>query len=181
MTAARSRPRGGRAPSERLELPGPGPGHARAARVVMLVARAVGAVHRAGALHRDLKPANVVLTADGRPVLIDFGMVVDEGSSTLTRTGDVLGTPQYLAPEIARGERADDRTDVWGLGAILYELLTLGRRAAGTEAVRVLETRAPPAGGAGAPRSRPTCRPRWRTSCTARSRTTGATARPTPS
>ncbi len=94
-----------------------------AARVVRDLAGAVEAVHAEGVLHRDLKPANVILRPDGRPVLLDFGLARDAQADSLTRTGEVLGTPAYMAPEQAGGEQVDARTDVYGLGALLFALL----------------------------------------------------------
>jgi serine/threonine-protein kinase len=91
------------------------------------VARAVDHLHAAGILHRDLKPSNVLLDSAGAPHLADFGLARDDSAEVAaTATGTVLGTPTYMAPEQARGQiRAlDARTDVYGLGAILYELLT---------------------------------------------------------
>ena len=88
------------------------------------VAGALGAAHAAGIVHRDLKPSNILIREDGTPVLVDFGLAGNEEAG-LTKTGDALGTPSYMAPEQACGEDTDSRTDVWGLGAILYELLTL--------------------------------------------------------
>jgi tRNA A-37 threonylcarbamoyl transferase component Bud32 len=99
----------------------------RAARVVRPLADALAAIHREGILHRDLKPANVVLRASGEPVLLDFGIARDLNAERLTQTGAVLGTPSYMAPEQAAGEGPEvlgTFTDVYGLGAILYELLT---------------------------------------------------------
>lgn len=111
----------------------------RAARVVATLARAVEAVHRAGILHRDIKPANVILRADGEPVLVDFGLAHGDRCATLTRSGDLLGTPQYMAPEQARGESSDARTDVYALGALLYELCALEPPHAGESTLAVLE------------------------------------------
>ncbi|MEM7164899.1 MAG: protein kinase [Planctomycetota bacterium] len=122
---ARQLPERPRFPADLLELPGHGDGNERAARVVARIARAVAAAHREGVLHRDLKPRNVMLRADGQPVLIDFGLGRMEGTPTLTGSGDMIGTPHYMAPEQARGERMDQRADVFGLGVVLYELLTL--------------------------------------------------------
>ncbi len=107
-----------------VELVGEGTAPVRAARLVAQIARAVQAAQTEGVLHRDLNPRNVLLRPDGRPVVVDFGLVHAEGSDTLTVTGDVVGTPQYMAPEQALGLRVDPRADVFGLGAILYELLT---------------------------------------------------------
>ncbi len=129
----------GDAPCEALALPGDGPGWQRVATLVAALARSVSALHAAGMLHRDLKPANVLLDPHGHPVLVDFGLVHSESAETLTRTGDLLGTPQYMPPEQARGERLDDRADVYGLGCILYELLTLRPPHGGDDPVRVLE------------------------------------------
>ena len=119
---ARARPA---LPVEALELPGEGTPLARAVRLVARLARALDVAHREGVLHRDLNPRNVIVRPDGTPVVIDFGLVRTSDEPTLTGSGDLLGTPQYMASEQARGERVDERSDVFGLGAILWELLTL--------------------------------------------------------
>jgi predicted Ser/Thr protein kinase len=97
----------------------------RAAEIVRDLALAVEEVHRNGILHRDLKPDNVILRPDGVPVLLDFGLARDASAERLTRTGVVIGTPQYMAPEQAEGARStlDERTDVYALGATLFFLL----------------------------------------------------------
>jgi serine/threonine-protein kinase len=103
---------------------------AEAARILVPVARALAFAHERGIVHRDLKPQNVFVTAAGRVVVLDFGLAKAlEGrpeQSRLTRSGAVLGTPLYMAPEQWRGEPVDARADVWGLGAILLRVL-LGR------------------------------------------------------
>ena len=76
--------------------------------------------HAAGVLHRDLKPANVLITPAGRAVLTDFGIATMAGDPSITRTGVVLGTPGYTAPERVRGEPATQAADLWSLGATLY-------------------------------------------------------------
>ncbi len=110
----------------------PAPSQVRAiARFMEEAARAAHVAHEAGFVHRDIKPGNIMVTPDGDPVLLDFGLVRSEESEfpTLTQTGDVLGTPSYMAPEQLSGgvSRVDRRTDVWALGATLYHCLTLQR------------------------------------------------------
>ena len=97
-----------------------------AVELVVGVARGVHHAHERGVLHRDLKPANVLLDGDGRPKVTDFGLAKLSGADTLTQSGEVLGTPVYMAPEQARGEVGsyDARTDVFGLGGVLFFLLT---------------------------------------------------------
>jgi hypothetical protein len=98
-------------------------GTAEALELTRQLAEGLAAVHACGLLHRDLKPGNVLVGDDGRPRLVDFGLAVPVASAELA---GVSGTLPYMAPEQARGEaeRIDARTDVFGLGAILYELLT---------------------------------------------------------
>jgi predicted Ser/Thr protein kinase len=100
------------------------PTPAAAAALVRDVADAMAAVHAAGVVHRDLKPANVLIRPDGAPVVIDFGLARAEEASRLTATGTVMGTVAFMPPEQAEGKVVDARADVYGLGAILYWLLT---------------------------------------------------------
>ena len=96
----------------------------RSIELMRTLAQTVHAAHVQGVLHRDLKPQNVIVRPDGTPVLLDFGLSVLEEGSSLTMTGDLLGTPRYMAPEQLTGGAIDARTDVHALGLILYELVT---------------------------------------------------------
>lgn len=93
---------------------------AEAARIGLWVLRALRAAHSAGVLHRDVKPGNVLLGQDGRVLLTDFGIAQIEGDSTITRTGEVVGSVDYLAPERVRGHDPGPSSDLWALGATLY-------------------------------------------------------------
>ncbi len=92
----------------------------RAARIGLQILAAIGAAHAAGVLHRDIKPGNVLLGPGDRVVLTDFGLAIADGSPTLTTAGVLMGSPSYMAPERARGERATAAADLWSLGATLY-------------------------------------------------------------
>ncbi|TQJ89439.1 serine/threonine-protein kinase [Streptomyces sp. SLBN-31] len=93
---------------------------AEAARIGLWVLRALRAAHSAGVLHRDVKPGNVLLGHDGRVLLTDFGIAQIEGDTTITRTGEVVGSVDYLAPERVRGHDPGPASDLWALGATLY-------------------------------------------------------------
>ncbi|MEV8064606.1 serine/threonine-protein kinase [Streptomyces sp. NPDC085995] len=93
---------------------------AEAARIGLWVLGALRAAHTAGVLHRDVKPGNVLLGRDGRVLLTDFGIAQIEGDTTITRTGEVVGSVDYLAPERVRGHDPGPASDLWALGATLY-------------------------------------------------------------
>ncbi len=96
------------------------------AQFVARVAEALDYAHQCGIIHRDVKPANVLMDQDGEPMLADFGLARQTGStSQLTQEGDLLGTPAYMAPEQVRGQHdaVDARSDIYGLGVLLYEAL----------------------------------------------------------
>ena len=114
---------------------------ADALEIARQIAEALGAAHERGIVHRDLKPGNVVVRADGRVKLLDFGLAkamadpdddadsqVSTVESPLTGAGVVLGTAPYMSPEQARGRPVDARTDIWAFGCVVYEMLA-GRRA----------------------------------------------------
>ena len=99
----------------------------QAAELIAKVARTVHYAHEHGILHRDIKPGNILLDKNGEPHLTDFGLArLLDAQSSVTRTIDVLGTPSYMAPEQAAGEttKLSKATDVYGLGAVLYQLFT---------------------------------------------------------
>ena len=96
-------------------------------RIARAIALALQHAHERGVLHRDVKPSNVMLTPDGRVLLLDFGLATSVDGVRMTATGNALGTPAYMSPEQMRGEAAavDGRTDVYSLGVTLYELLAM--------------------------------------------------------
>ena len=123
----------------RQRLPGKGMPWQKAAEIGAAIAAGVAAAHGKGIVHRDLKPENVFITADGRVKVLDFGLArieteVSSEAETETLTpagtvaGTIMGTPGYMAPEQVRGKPADQRSDIFALGCILYEMVT-GRRA----------------------------------------------------
>jgi hypothetical protein len=119
---------GGETLDARLSTRGPLP-EPTALAIALAVTEALAAAHAIGLVHRDVKPANILLTSDGPARLMDFGIAADlsVGDPDLTAEG-VIGTLRYLAPERLLGEPAVPATDVWGVGVVLYEMLT-GRAA----------------------------------------------------
>jgi len=96
-----------------------------AARICISLASALGYAHDKGFLHRDIKPENVLFRSDGTPVVTDFGIArALESTDSMTQSGVLVGTPSYMSPEQARGEQVDQRTDIYALGVVFFELLT---------------------------------------------------------
>jgi serine/threonine protein kinase len=96
-----------------------------AAEYVRQIAGALAAIHAAGILHRDLKPANIMFRDDGTLALIDFGLAKQMRlHAAITGTGQIFGTPYYMSPEQGHAEPTDERSDLYSLGCILYEMLT---------------------------------------------------------
>jgi eukaryotic-like serine/threonine-protein kinase len=113
--------------------------------IAIQIAHGLGKAHASGVVHRDLKPENVMLDADGRVKIVDFGLAklaaaADEkaGADLSTQEGKILGTPSYMAPEQAKGSRVGPTADVFSLGVVLYEMLTGERPFAGASLVDVL-------------------------------------------
>jgi len=95
-----------------------------AAEIIEQVCRALDAAHAEGVIHRDLKPQNIMVDKHGRVVVMDFGIARSREMPGLTQTGVLVGTPEYMSPEQARGEEIDSRSDLFSLGIIFYGLLT---------------------------------------------------------
>ena len=110
------------------------------ARIGEQAARALDYAHELGVIHRDVKPANIIIDSHGKPWLTDFGLATSQSDTRLTRTGDVVGTLRYMSPEQALGERhlVDQRSDVYSLGATLYEAVTLRPAVEGTDRAAIV-------------------------------------------
>ena len=96
----------------------------QAARIMLQICRALEAAHYEHVIHRDLKPQNIMLDSGGRVYVMDFGIARSAHLPGMTQTGALIGTPEYMSPEQARGENLTERSDIFSLGVILYELLT---------------------------------------------------------
>jgi hypothetical protein len=111
----------------------------RAEEIMRQIAQALGAIHDAGILHRDLKPTNVLFREDESVALIDFGLAKQAHlEDELTGTGEIFGTPYYMSPEQGHGETLDQRSDIYSLGVIFYEMLTGSKPFEGKTAMEVI-------------------------------------------
>jgi len=110
-----------------------------AAEYLRQIAGALAAIHEAGILHRDLKPANIMFRSDGSLALIDFGLAKQMRlHAAITGTGQIFGTPYYMSPEQGHAEPTDERSDLYSLGCILYEMLTGDRPFTATSPMGVI-------------------------------------------
>jgi len=121
----------------------------RALHITEQVARALDYAHARGVIHRDVKPANIMVGADEHVTLMDFGIAKAMSGSRLTRTGTMIGTPEYMAPEQFTGEQVDLHADIYALGVVLYEMLTgrvpfTGETPVSISHAHVYQTPAPP-------------------------------------
>src|SRR5258708_7856474 len=97
---------------------------ADAAKIIAQVCRALEVAHAEGVIHRDLKPQNIMLDKTGRVYVMDFGIARSTLTSSMTQTGALIGTPDYMSPEQAKGQTVDARSDLFAIGIIFYEILS---------------------------------------------------------
>ncbi|MFZ5890704.1 MAG: protein kinase domain-containing protein [Myxococcota bacterium] len=112
----------------------------RALQVALDLCDALARCHRLGIVHRDLKPSNILLTEDGTPKLTDFGVAYVQAERRLTHSSTLVGTAEYLSPEALRGDEVDPRADIWALGIVLFEMLTLRRPFAADNVAQTLHS-----------------------------------------
>ena len=155
------------------------PSWQESARIAAAVADALAHAHARRIVHRDVKPANIIITPDRGPVLVDFGLGLDEAGAGGSELGLISGTPAYMAPEQVAGaaHRIDGRTDIYSLGVVFYQMLCghLPFRASNTrELLRQVSDDEPQPPRSSAPRSRPS----WNGPASSRSRSRSRTATP---
>jgi serine/threonine-protein kinase len=94
-----------------------------ATRIALQIVRGLSKTHQKGIIHRDIKPANIIVTTEGVAKILDFGVSKLHGQTVLTKAGSTVGTIAYMSPEQARGDPADQKSDIWSIGVVLYEML----------------------------------------------------------
>jgi serine/threonine-protein kinase len=94
-----------------------------ATKIALQIVQGLSKAHQKGIIHRDVKPANIIVTTEGVAKILDFGLSKLHGQTALTKAGSTVGTVAYMSPEQARGDQADQRTDIWSIGVVLYEML----------------------------------------------------------
>jgi serine/threonine-protein kinase len=110
----------------------------QATAIALQIAAGLDAAHRRGIIHRDIKSSNVMVTSDGHACILDFGLALCPGADRLTRAGRAVGTPAYMSPEQAQSLDVDQRSDIWSLGVVLYEMVTGRLPFRGAESFSVL-------------------------------------------
>ncbi|MDA1139027.1 MAG: serine/threonine-protein kinase [Planctomycetota bacterium] len=110
-----------------------------AVQVAVQILAGLEAAHAAGLIHRDLKPGNIMLNKDGRAILMDFGLAKRDGENSLTEDGIILGTPDYMSPEQAKGHTLDRRADLYSVGVVLFHILSGRVPYSGKSSIKVLE------------------------------------------
>jgi len=112
--------------------------YAYAIRILGQILSALDKVHATGIVHRDLKPGNIMIDEDDRAILMDFGLAKPQYDRTVTTDHTIIGTPEYMAPEVAEGQEADARSDLYALGVVLFEMLTGQAPFRGASAIAIL-------------------------------------------
>ena len=105
--------------------------------IIIEVLKGLAFAHSKGIFHRDIKPGNILVSFQGKVKITDFGLAVISDSKVVTMQNTILGTPAYMSPEQISGEKLDGRTDIFSLGATLFELLTKGGRFLGKVGMRI--------------------------------------------
>ena len=107
--------------------------------IIRCVAGALQIAHDQGVVHRDIKPSNILISSKGQVFITDFGIARAAGEATITRPGEVPGAPLYISPEQAAGQEGDQRSDIYSLGVVIYQMITGQVPFDGTELGVVLE------------------------------------------